>query len=281
MAEYRSDMFGTGSEETVIGHKKNTGMDIEDSDSRDDSIWAEATKREEPVKYGSSVAGKTSSSATIVVPPVPASMIPKIASTAMTPQMGIPPGGMIQQPPAPSRSLMLTPSSLPPPPSAAPMPVSALPQLPGELAASYPGDEPFAKRQKTEEQLIPEAEFLTMYPSPVTFGVQVPHVSDKPEWSLNGQFITLTLPLTETVATIKNKLAEILTMPIAKQKLQLEVSSNRIVNIYLYFILFYFRLCLSKTQTRWPSTTSHPSRWFTCSSKKEAVERSRQEKRES
>ncbi len=42
------------------------------------------------------------------------------------------------------------------------------------------------------------------------------------EWKLNGQTITMTLPLQDTVAVIKTKLNDELGMPPGKQKLQIE-----------------------------------------------------------
>jgi hypothetical protein len=42
------------------------------------------------------------------------------------------------------------------------------------------------------------------------------------EWKLNGQTITMTLPLHDTVAVIKTKLNDELGMPPGKQKLQIE-----------------------------------------------------------
>ena len=35
--------------------------------------------------------------------------------------------------------------------------------------------------------------------------VLVPKMADKPEWKLNGQMLTMTFPLEETIATIKVK----------------------------------------------------------------------------
>merc|ERR1712106_951233 len=64
-------------------------------------------------------------------------------------------------------------------------------------------DEPANKRQRTEENLIPEGEFLARNLSPVTFKVMVPQMPDKPEWKLDGQILTLTLQLTDAVNTIK------------------------------------------------------------------------------
>jgi len=42
------------------------------------------------------------------------------------------------------------------------------------------------------------------------------------EWKLNGQMITLTLPLQDMVSVIKARLNDELSMPPAKQKLQIE-----------------------------------------------------------
>merc|ERR1712179_582437 len=53
-------------------------------------------------------------------------------------------------------------------------------------------DEPASKRQRTEENLIPEGEFLARNLSPVTFKVMVPQMPDKPEWKLDGQILSLT-----------------------------------------------------------------------------------------
>merc|ERR1711872_838565 len=47
-------------------------------------------------------------------------------------------------------------------------------------------DEPPNKKQKTEDNLIPEAEFMAKNP---------PNVTDKPEWKLNGQMLMMTFPL--------------------------------------------------------------------------------------
>ena len=59
---------------------------------------------------------------------------------------------------------------------------------------------PPAKRAKTEDDLMPEAEFLSRNTGPVTFKVTVPKQADKPEWKLNGQTLTFTLPLRDNVS---------------------------------------------------------------------------------
>ena len=58
--------------------------------------------------------------------------------------------------------------------------------------------------------------------SPVTMSISVPSMPDKPEWKLEGQMLSITLSLTETVNTIKSKIMEELGMPQGKQKLQHE-----------------------------------------------------------
>ncbi|KAL5004725.1 hypothetical protein ScPMuIL_018181 [Solemya velum] len=81
-------------------------------------------------------------------------------------------------------------------------------------------EEPPSKKQKTEDQLIPEEDFLRTHKGPVHFKVAIPKYGDKPEWNLNGQMLSFSLPLTDSVSVIKAKLNEALSMPAGKQKLQ-------------------------------------------------------------
>merc|ERR550519_3081869 len=94
---------------------------------------------------------------------------------------------------------------------------------------------PQAKRQRTEDNLIPEGEFMARNLSPVTFKLSVPMMSDKPEWNLQGQMLSLTMPLTETVAAIKARIHEELGMPPGKQKLQHENIFYKDVNSLAYY----------------------------------------------
>lgn len=82
--------------------------------------------------------------------------------------------------------------------------------------------EPPYKKARTEDNLIPEAEFLQNNQSNVSVKVQVPHSSEKAEWRLNGQVINLTLPYTDTLSVVKAKIHELTNMPPGKQKLQYE-----------------------------------------------------------
>ncbi|XP_008183568.1 splicing factor 3A subunit 1 [Acyrthosiphon pisum] len=81
-------------------------------------------------------------------------------------------------------------------------------------------DEPLMKKQKTEDSLEPEIQFMMKFNGPVMFNVGTPVLTDKPEWALNGQILNITLPLQETVSVIKTKIHELTGMPPGKQKLQ-------------------------------------------------------------
>lgn len=81
-------------------------------------------------------------------------------------------------------------------------------------------DEPLMKKQKTEDSLEPEIQFMMKFNGPVMFNVGTPVLTDKPEWTLNGQILNITLPLQETVSVIKTKIHELTGMPPGKQKLQ-------------------------------------------------------------
>ena len=83
-------------------------------------------------------------------------------------------------------------------------------------------EEPPSKRPRTEDSLIPEDMFLAKNRGPVTFTIVVPVVEDKPEWKLNGQMLSVTMPLTDTVSALKTKIMEEVGMPQGKQKLQHE-----------------------------------------------------------
>lgn len=80
-------------------------------------------------------------------------------------------------------------------------------------------DEPLSKKSRQEDNLIPEDVFLQHHKGPVTIQVQVPHVSDKPEWKLNGQTLSINIGLADTIQKLKQKVQEETEMPPAKQKI--------------------------------------------------------------
>lgn len=128
-----------------------------------------------------------------------------------------------QQQPPPHQLSMKPPSMMAPPPMMPPKPlVNLAPPIPSGAPFGVPPSvpniapptsslllsddlQPASKRLKTgEDNLIPENEFLSMHEAkgPVTFYVHLPLVPEKPEWNLNGQLISLVLPLTETVSQL-------------------------------------------------------------------------------
>lgn len=102
-------------------------------------------------------------------------------------------------------------------------------------------DEPLNKKPRQEDHLIPEDVFMQCHKvrsinvnfqwtsihafnpwtlqSPVTIQVQVPNLSDKPEWKLNGQTLSINIGLGDTIQKLKQKVQEETDMPPAKQKI--------------------------------------------------------------
>jgi splicing factor 3A subunit 1 len=111
-----------------------------------------------------------------------------------------------------------------------PVHLSMLSQLPPSsmAAAGYPPqpeqaeEEPPNKMQRTD--VIPEEEYIKMNPNPITFSVQVPVLSDKPEWNLKGQILDVTMTLSEQVSALKAKIHQETGLPPSKQKLQYDTN---------------------------------------------------------
>lgn len=147
----------------------------------------------------------------VMMAPQPGGGPPMMAVPQMRPQpsMGMPQGmGFVPMPPRPQP----VPPSRPPPP----------PQQATRRPPPTSEDEPSSKKARTEESLIPENEWLAKNPPSVSFSVAIPNIPDKPEWKLNGQLLTFSMPLTDTVSVIKAKIHEVTGMPAGKQKLQMD-----------------------------------------------------------
>ncbi|KAI3713754.1 hypothetical protein L1987_72340 [Smallanthus sonchifolius] len=127
------------------------------------------------------------------VPPPPGSQF-----TPLAPRPFMPPHGMSIVPPPPM------PQGMPPPP-----PEEAPPPLP---------EEPEPKRQKLDDSLlVPEDQFLAQHPGPVRISVSVPNVD---EGNLKGQILEITVEsLSESVGSLKEKIAGEIQLPANKQKL--------------------------------------------------------------
>lgn len=150
-------------------------------------------------------------------PPQPITL--SVQQSILTPQ---PPIMMMSGPPMPP---MRPPLMMPAPPMASfvtPIPPPMAPTVP--IPVKHPNDgpaedEPSSKKLRNEDSLIPEEIFVARNPGPVSIKVALPVMPEKPEWKLNGQVLSYTLSLTESVGSLKAKIQEELTMPPAKQKL--------------------------------------------------------------
>lgn len=163
--------------------------------------------------------------------PPPPGMIPQNPMMMMAPMqrpmMGYPvPGPPGMAPPGMAPPGM-APPGLPMPPPAFIAPPGTVPEPAGMKHPAPPACEDEdaipSKKMRTEETLMPEAEFLAKQKNkPVMLKVIVPNSSEKPEWKLTGQMISLILPLTDSVAVVKSKVHEETGMPPGKQKIHWE-----------------------------------------------------------
>ncbi|CBI27151.3 unnamed protein product, partial [Vitis vinifera] len=120
---------------------------------------------------------------------------------------------MLNRPPLPmppSISVNAPNIPVPPPPGSQFMP---MPEAPPPLP-----EEPEPKRQRLDDSLlIPEDQFLAQHPGPVRITVSVPNVD---EGNLKGQLLEITVQsLSETVGSLKEKIAGEVQLPANKQKL--------------------------------------------------------------
>ncbi|KAI3898122.1 hypothetical protein MKX03_021721 [Papaver bracteatum] len=129
------------------------------------------------------------------IPPPPGSHFPPLGMTRPFQHL----------PPPPMQLQMMPPQMMPPPP---PPPEEAPPPLP---------EEPEPKRQKVEDQLIPEEQFLAQHPGPARIAVAIPNVD---ELNLNGRVLEITVQsLSETIGNLKEKIAGETQIAANKQKL--------------------------------------------------------------
>ncbi|KAL5140032.1 putative splicing factor 3A subunit 1 [Glycine soja] len=135
----------------------------------------------------------------IPIPPPPGSQFTPVPVPRPFVPLSVPPSVMPMMHPPP------LPQGVPPPPP----PEEAPPPLP---------EEPEPKRQKLDDSaLIPEDQFLAQHPGPVCICVSVPNVD---EGNLKGQVLEITVQsLSETVGSLKEKIAGEIQLPANKQKL--------------------------------------------------------------
>ncbi|CAF1083321.1 unnamed protein product [Rotaria sordida] len=250
-AERRTDIFGMGSQETIIGRKIGEEERRPDDKVQWDGHTATAEKTSKKalanitieeqinaIHRSQGLIDDEASAANRIGPSIPKpTTTTTYSSTAKTIQKPPQLSPLVTKPMVPiaappQRTLVATPIM----PRPGIQPVTILPQPTHTMVAMPPmvavapqpplhppplPEEPAAKRSKTEDQLIPEEEFYkTFGRGQVTITVQLPIVPEKPEWNLNGQAIPLTLPIADPISVIKAKLSDLLGgMPAGKQKL--------------------------------------------------------------
>ncbi|XP_055903860.1 splicing factor 3A subunit 1 [Eupeodes corollae] len=263
LAERRTDIFGVGDEETVIGKKLG-----EEETKKDDRVtWdghtssVEAATRaaranitledqihqihkvkgllpdEEKEKIGPKPAANKS---ILSAPPQPPSQHQASISAQPKSISGPPVSAQSNMqpipPPVPVMMMQMRPPPLMPPPfqvgympsmqPGAPQIAPAPPVMDqGNMMMPIPipiEEEPPNKKLRSEDHLIPEAQFISMHKSPVTIQIQIPNMTDKSEWKLNGQTVAISLALTDTVSSLKSKIQDETGMPPAKQKISYE-----------------------------------------------------------
>ncbi|RZF48905.1 hypothetical protein LSTR_LSTR003285 [Laodelphax striatellus] len=262
LAERRTDIFGVGDEETAIGKKiGEEDKKKEDKvtwDGHTSSVEA-ATRAaranitleeqihqihkvkgllpdEEKEKIGPKPVTSSASTINITIPPAPPKPVvipppkppvappPPVPAPALPPQPPLPLAPLPPPPPGllpPQPPMMMVPAPLPPirpppmmVPPRPPFPVVPNPPMPpgNFMAAAAP-----LPPQPPQPPQPPSVSII-----PVSFKVSVPNMSDKPEWKLNGQVLSMVLPLQDTVSVIKAKIHESTGMPPGKQKLHLD-----------------------------------------------------------
>jgi len=262
LAERRTDIFGVGEDaatEAEIG--KKLGDDTEDdlANQREANSWDGHTvsaegavraarakitlddqikeiNRQKGLMADKDAIGPSASRPPPVARPPPPMQppMPPPPPVAVIP-MAVPrPVGM---PPPFGTGANLTPVFMAPQPTFVPQPPPMMaqpPAIPLPPAVEL-DDEPPNKRPRGEDHLIPENLFAQQSPSPVTFQVVCPVMAEKSDWKLSGQAVSLTMPLMESVSTIKMRLHEETGMPPGKQKLQLEALFLKDANSLAYY----------------------------------------------
>ncbi|WKX97788.1 hypothetical protein Q1695_013455 [Nippostrongylus brasiliensis] len=216
-AERRTDIFGVGAagaEQTVIGRK----LGEEEPQPTKQLIWdgSEETREAHTLAVQSQVTidqqiheihrqhGFLPDSSKERIGAQPPQMPPRPAAAAnpapAVPRM-YPPAtgaaGLISLPPGYPVSIPTSVPSMQPPPPAAP-------------------EGPPAKRQRNEDELEPEAEWLNKVSGTIDLRIQLP---TNAEFNMDGSIIGLQIDVKSTVGDLKQNLQDKLSMPTGKQKL--------------------------------------------------------------
>ncbi|KAJ1346967.1 hypothetical protein KIN20_001902 [Parelaphostrongylus tenuis] len=219
-AERRTDIFGcgaAGAEQTVIGRK----LGEEEPQPTKQLIWdgSEETREAHTLAVQSQVTidqqiheihrqhgflPDSSKERIGAQPPVPPTTRTASAASATPPVVP-----RVYPPPPTGVGLMPLPPGFAPP-----VPQTSYPPPPpsGQAAEGAPP----VKRQRTEEDLEPEAEWLTKVTGTIDLRIQLPTSA---EFNMDGSIIGLPIEVTSQVSDLKQMLQDKLSMPTGKQKL--------------------------------------------------------------
>uniref|UniRef100_A0A182P2N1 Splicing factor 3A subunit 1 n=1 Tax=Anopheles epiroticus TaxID=199890 RepID=A0A182P2N1_9DIPT len=226
LAERRTDIFGVGDEEAAIGKKLG-----EEEPRKDDRVtWdghtssVEAATRaaranitlEAQIHQIHKVKGLIPDEEKEKIGPKPVPVPPMMMMAMGPPPFAV---GTYVPPLAPHGAPQLPPGAPGGPP------VVPDPQQQQQLVAGHDMgqsmDEPPNKKSRTEDNLVEESVFLQRHggAGPITVQVQCPNMTEKNDWKLNGQTLSLTVNLTDTISSVKAKVQTETGMPPAKQKI--------------------------------------------------------------
>ncbi|OAF65971.1 Pre-mRNA-splicing factor [Intoshia linei] len=76
------------------------------------------------------------------------------------------------------------------------------------------------KRPK-DDHFIPEGEYSALNPDDITVKIQIPVVSDKTDWKLDGRTLENVFPIMASITDVKNFICEQTKLPNGKQKIQI------------------------------------------------------------
>ena len=192
-----------------------------------------------PVPPPAPPSASVSASAAAAEPPAPTA---SLADAALEPSAKrqrplsptLPPLAAAAASPTPAAAAVSLPAPPPPPAlSAAPTPTPPRPPPPGLPPAAVPTSPPpadaSAAAAAARPQFVPESLWLSAHPLPLTLRLHLPSDASS-HHNLHGQLIELPLLLTDTVETVKQRLAAQLgsapPLPPARLQLQLRVSSH-------------------------------------------------------
>ncbi|KAF9521059.1 hypothetical protein BS47DRAFT_1370221 [Hydnum rufescens UP504] len=134
----------------------------------------------------------------------------------LTPTFGGPPTG-------PGVPLGMHPSRL-----------AALGGLPTRPADGAPEAEPVAKRpriERPEGHYYPEEDWISMHPAAIVLSVQLPNISDKPEWNLNGAIATIPdIPLTLLISSLRDRIIAHIKANIPASRIKLSFRNKVLTN---------------------------------------------------